>query len=262
MRIEFKLPDLEPVEIDDDFEIVSEGYRRQLVSNNRIAFEILGRGRKRDRLLAAYEQEQGRLLKAKPVVAVEHLRETVYTEEVAEIANVAPPIIQIDEQAETEVFFETLAAEEAPPFIPRTDEWFDCTLKDKLHNSYSAILELSNGQLVWCHERDFTVRNAGHSLCQKGAKAVVRIEKNLEARRYEFRALECQLIVDGEEKESHVTGEITHWTGSLGSARMGCGCSLQIATASRYEELELAVGDHVEFDVVWKDKLQKWVGCL
>jgi hypothetical protein len=86
----------------------------------------------------------------------------------------------------------------------------------------------------------------------------VRLALNTKNPRFQFRALECQ--IEDEQKESHATGAITYWTGSLGSARMGCGCSIGIGTASRDDQLDLNVGDRVEFDIVFSEKLQKVLG--
>jgi len=214
-----------------------------------------------DRLLSEYEFE--RRLKKEPVtsVAVEPLRQTVAPKEIVKpepvkqvvVADAPPPVF--DEQVEAEQFFEAVE-----PWVPDPNDFFDCTLASRL-GPVAIIGELSNQQLVWIHERDITVRPSGHSVClPKGTKTVVRLALNTKNPRFSFRALECQVMVDGEQKESHATGEITYWTGSLGSVRMDCGCTIAVGTASRDDQLDLNIRDRVEFDIVFSEKLQKFVG--
>ena len=41
---------------------------------------------------------------------------------------------------------------------------------------------------------------------------------------------------------------------------MPCCCSISIATPSRDDQLDLDVGDRVEFDIVFSEKLHKFLG--
>lgn len=235
MRLEVRSPELEVIELDDSFAPITHKGRVRVVSNGVQAISILGPGKKRDRLVTDYLARQ----KPKPKIEV-----------IVPEAQAAPPII---EQTEAEQVIEAVE-----PWIPDPNDFFDCTLSSRL-GAAVIIGELSNQELVWVHERDITVRPNGHSLClPKGTKMFVRLALNTKNPRFQFRALECQ--IEDEQKESHATGAITYWTGSLGSARMGCGCSIGIGTASRDDQLDLNVGDRVEFDIVFSEKLQKVLG--
>jgi hypothetical protein len=180
------------------------------------------------------------------------------------IASVVPPVIQIDEQAETDEFVDAMTAEEAP-FTPDSADWFDCVLKSALSGGRDVVGELDNGQWVIINERDFTTKDQGHSLCLKGRQAWVRLELNASAHRhhYLYRATEAQIKVIGSGKERiRGSGTIIVWNASMGAAKMPCGCSIQVGTSSRDEQLDLQFGDEVQFEIYFSTRLQKWLGNI
>ena len=245
--IEFKLPDLEPVEISDDFKVVSKGYGWQLVSNNKVAFEILGPGRKRDRLLDEYEQEQKRLLK-KPVIAQEPLRETFYEEPITKTANVAPPVIQI----ESEQFLD-----EVTVFIPAKDEWFEARVVKSLSPTI-LILELTTGDRVTCIPPFVTESPGGHILCLPvDTIGAVRMEY-FDGR---YRALEYR--VDSEPLSLDETAQIFSWntTRNIGKAVRPCGCHIFIAnTLDETIYGTVYNGDWIRYKLERSKSRKGWVG--
>jgi hypothetical protein len=243
--IEFKM-DGTPVDIDSSYREIQAtrrvGYR--FLTNGKIAFEILANGKRRDRLLADYEQfkERERLLEPQPEIAQESLRETP---EEPIVASVIPPVI-------------------SEPEVPNENDWFDGVIKNVLPRGRDCVVELTNNSLAIVNEREFTEKDQGHSLCLKGRPCWIRIKLNAPAHRhtYLYKGLECQVqILAGDSKErSQNSGTVLNWTGSRGAARMDCGCSIQIGTASIDDQLDLSFGDRVEFDIAYNDKLHKWLG--
>jgi hypothetical protein len=204
--IEFKLPDLEPVELDDSFKVVSKGYGWQLVSNNKVAFEILGAGRKRERLHVQYEEEQDRLAKKPAVVVQEPLRETFYEEPIA---------VKATKPVDSEVTV----------FIPAKDEWFEARVVKSLSPKI-LVLELTTGDSVTCIPPFVTESPGGHILCLPvDTIGAVRMEY-FDGR---YRALEYR--VDSEPSSLDEKAQIFSWntTRNIGKAVRPCGCHIFIA---------------------------------
>jgi hypothetical protein len=281
MSIEFKRGPLdvhkrrtyEAVEVGADFRVVFEDKhgRRKTVSNGRVAFEIISRGRLYDQLLLDYELKQRAKLKPVTTVSTVPLRETPQ-ETVVEpvktasgkftlsdrgqaqvVADVTPTIQVIDEVAEAEQFIEAVE-----PWIPDPNDWYEARLKFAMVDKQFLVAELENLEEVWIPERDITRRPA-HSLCLPvSTSLLVRLEPNVANHRFRYRGLECQ--IDGEPTETHATGEITHWCGTFGGARMSCGCNIFVMAPSRYDQLELDTGDKVAFEIKLSDKNKKYIG--
>jgi hypothetical protein len=154
--------------------------------------------------------------------------------------------------------FLSAVSEPDSDFVPSPDDWFVATLAYRLRHAAMVIANLSNGEKVLIHERNISAK-PGHGLClPPGTPAAVRLELNPRATKWRFRAIECQ--IEGEPMETHGRGFIEHWTGSLGSARMTCGCSVMIATANKNDTLDLKIGDEVEFKLKFLEKKNTWIG--
>jgi hypothetical protein len=245
--IEFR-PDGTPVDIGPDYREVASARRngRRLLSNGIHAVEILSPGKKRDRFLARYEAEHPQ--KPEPTVVFDSPLRITQESTQPVTASATTTRAVVDEQIEVD-----------EAFVPDPRDWFDCVLSLKLQDS--IVGELSNGESVWICERDITVKNGGHSLClPKDTRLAVRLEPNRRENSFRYSALECQVLDTEQPKETHATGTVLHWGGTLGGARMPCGCSIGIGTATRDEVLDLNPGDPVEFEIIFYPKKQKYIG--
>ena len=262
MPVEFR-PTGEPILIDDTYHEVecSKRVGRRLYSNGRHAVEVVV-GKKRERWLSQYEFEHR---KKPPIVLDAPLR---ITEEIV-IPPVAPtppaatiPQI-IDEQVEAEEFVDAISAYEEPLTVDPLD-WFDCTLRSVLPGGRDVVGELENGALVIANERDFSLKDTGHSLCLTGRQAWVRLELNAEAHRhrYAYRAIEAQVVDGDERKRSPGAGTIISWNASMGAAKMDCGCSIGVGTRGADETVDLKVGDKVEFEIYYNARLKRHLGNI
>lgn len=257
--IEFRTSDNSPVEIDETYNEVWAKRSKRLITNGKLAIEVW-QFRKRDRLLAAYEDQQRvqpPLTEAKVVTAPLRKTEEVKIEKVTAMkAAVAAPQV-IDEEAEAQEFADAVA----DPVEVDPNDWFECKLKYRLPAPKQILIgELANGQAVYIHEREVT-RCPAHSLClPPGTSLFVRIEVNKMSDgknhgRHQYRALECQ--IDGDPTELHQRGTVSNWQGSYGGGRMECGCNIFLRTD---EQSDLNVGDRVEFDLTYSEKKRAWIG--
>lgn len=263
--IEFRTGDDSPVETDETYREVWAKLSKRLITNGSHAVEVW-RLRKRDRLLAAYEEEQKRQQQTQKTETVPApIRKTDEVEIAARIAAAAQATIEtnvqvIDEEAEAQEFLNVAA----DPVDVDPNDWFECVLKRRLPALPILIGEFSNGQTVWIHEREVT-RLPGHSLClPPGTPLFVRMEINKPKKgeihkKYQYRALEAQ--IDGEPVELHAQGTVTNWRGSYGGARRDCGCNIFLRTEGADVELGLNAGDRVEFDLMYSEKRHVWFGC-
>lgn len=141
-------------------------------------------------------------------------------------------------------------------------DWYDGVLKNKMNKADATVAELANGELVFCHEREFTLKNMGHSICLRGDRVWLRMAPN-PGLRCEYRALECQVqVIAGEERDTRAMGNILNWDGSKGAARMDCGCSIQVGMDSKDDFLDLQFWDRVEFDIYFSERLGKFLGKI
>jgi hypothetical protein len=247
MPIEFKYPDGEPILIGDGHREIQAARRvgRRFMTDGRTAFDIYADGKVRTRLLEEYEhfQERERLAKPADAVAQESLR---VSEE-----NVVPvPYV---------------AVEQAAPEIPNPLDWYDAEIYNVLQGGRDVVCILENNQRAIANERDFVLRDFGHSLCLKNRKAWVRIEPNSPGHRhrYSFRVLEAQIVNGNETGRQQTTGTVIMWSGSLGVARMSCGaCSIQIGTRGADDVLDLRPNQKIEFCVYFNQRLKKHLGAV
>jgi hypothetical protein len=252
----------EPVELGPEYKVVynDERAKRNTVSDGRIAFDVIHRGALYNKLVADWQEEQKRLALAKP--KVEHLRETILSADPVAVS--VAPVIQIDEQTETEEFVDAVTAEETPFTVDPAD-WFDCILKSVLSGGRDVVGELENGALVIVNERDVTTKDQAHSLCLKGRQCWVRLELNAKAHRhhYAYRAIECQVQVIGGKERTQASGVVLNWAGSMGAARLDCGfCSIGVGTRSPDDVLDLKPGDKIEFEIYYNERLKRHLGNI
>jgi hypothetical protein len=251
----------EPVEVDDDFQIIFEDKRgRKLISNGRVAFEIIARGKLYDQLLLDYELKQQLKSKLVTTVSVEPLPQTIVPEEAVKpepveqvvTVEVIPPVSQVDEQTEAEQFVEAVTDYQLSP-----DDWFECVVQRVSNNGRALILQLENATAT-CVPRKVTESPGDHKgACLVGLTGAVRLEIVGGV----YRALELQIL-----KEPSVLRETAKVTWreparNIFKAVRPCGC--QIFIAGILDEViygEINVGDEVTFELERSRSKGNWIG--
>jgi hypothetical protein len=242
----------EPVEVGDDFHVVlhDNSKRRKLVSNGRVAFEIISRGRLYDRLLSEYEFE--RRLKKEPVVTVstEPLRETVVPEEIVkpEPVEQAAEIVEVTTPAQTDV---------EEPYSLSADDWFECVVQRVSRNGRTLVLQLENATAT-CIQLKISESPGDHKCaCLVGLVGACRLELVGDV----YRATELQVLVEPTtlREEARVT-----WRDpvlNICKAERPCGCRIfigGIADEAVYGEIN--VGDDIVFDLERSRSKGNWIG--
>src|SRR6266404_4005757 len=240
----------EPVEVGDDFGVVlhDKSKRRKLVSNGRVAFEIISRGKLYDQLLLDYELKQRRQPKttvqeAAPVVAV---AEPVAVKEIfpERVADVAPRTV-INEQAEVQ-----------EPYSLSSDDWFECVVDRVSRDGRQLILSLENATAT-CVSMKVTESPGSHSMaCLVGLTGAVRLEIVGDV----YRALELQVL--GEPSVLREEASVVWWDPikNIGKAkRISCGCHIFVGS---YDIVygEINVGDEIVFDLERSRSRGNWIG--
>jgi hypothetical protein len=255
----------EPVEVGGDFHIVSQDRRsrRKLVSNDRVAFEIISRGKLYDQLLGEYEL--GRRLKKEPAVTVsiKPLRETIVSEEikpepVKQVAVADVPPLVIDEQAEAEQFIEAVT-----PFIPNPNEWLWAEVHRWNADKKLLIVALSNGETVSCIPKLIVDSPGAHKAClAPKTTGSVRVEMV----KGKYRCLEA--IFEGETADEEI-GRIVKWDTDhrRGWVTRPCGDWIYVVDDSpgrgRFENTEEYVvgeADWISFQLVRSEKNDRFIG--
>lgn len=249
----------EPVELDETFEVVREKRGRKTVSNGKIAFDIVSRGRVYDRLLADYQKQLTKAKSPVAIIASEPLRQTVEAPIVAPAPVAVTPVASattavIDEKAESEEFVQVSGEEK---YVPSPDEWFEARVV-KSHNPKLLTLELTTGDRLPCVPAFVTDSPGGHVLCLPvGTIGSVR----LELFQGYYRALEFR--VDGEPASLDEKARIIRWRHEKnnGKAERVCGCHLWIVSAhDDWVHGTIDVGDWVVYRLERSRTRGNWVG--
>jgi len=242
VTVEFR-PDGEPVLIDSTYSEVPGSRRvgRRLFSNRRHAVEVLSPGKRRDRLLAEYNQQLSPKPKTEVVVVSEPKEAPVAVEVLQPVTTTAVVDTQNDDEAAQE-FLNAVSTDDEELYEPHEDEWFAAHIVHTDVRRKYLLLELSTGATVYCPWQKVKRSPGNHSLCLPlGTECVCRMK--LDRRKYW--GLEMQ--VEGEEPHGVSCARITKWHGVAGSADRECGCpSIFVLCPRELDSTTFSVGDRVE----------------
>ena len=252
--IEFRTEDDSPVEIDETYKEVWAKFSKRLITNGNHAIEVW-RLRKRDRLLAAYEEEQKRQQQVQKIeTAVAPLRKTDEAKIATRIAaaQAAHEANLFDEEAEAQEFLEAVTTDS---WQPLPSDWYEAKVAYRDLRRMFIRLELTDGSQAVCLNRNITHGLAGHTMCvPEGTLAAVRIEKH--GNRY--RALECRCQNDELIPKTREKLVIRSWVAgkTFGNGVRVCGCSVFATTSFRGGSYaEYGEGDIVEADISQSDRV-------
>ena len=250
----------EPVEVGDDFHVVLDGNsrRKKLVSNGRVAFEIISRGKLYDQLLLAYESEQRRKQTPKTVVQAPEVVEQI------EVAEVATPTVEVAKQAElheTVDIAPSVNAATEEPFVPQSNEWFEVRIEQLSKSGRALLLSLTTGDEVFCDPKTISASPADHKLClSPGSLGAARIE----LRNGRFECLEAQF--EGNPSAKEEIGRVVNWSSDklCGWVARPCGDWLFVVNTNGKEGTYgvIEIGDWVRFNVDRSKKRSGYVGTM
>jgi hypothetical protein len=144
-------------------------------------------------------------------------------------------------------------------FDPKPEDWWKAKLVRVTADKRILSTKLTNGDLVFIHERDITFAPHGHYFClpcDGSTEVVVRIEPNPVNNTHRWRALEAQFVVE-EFEPLRERGHVQDWRpsgyGNCGSIRRFCQCGI-FAKGNDTDPTDFVPSDEVEFEVSFNER--------